>query len=45
MAYHDARRVKEQLDEQERRAIADAEAVVFDTPEATDDEQESNAAE
>jgi DNA-directed RNA polymerase subunit beta' len=26
MAYHDARRVREAMDEQERRAIADAEA-------------------
>ena len=45
MAYHDARRAKEQLDDQERRAIAEAESVVFDTPESADDEQESSAQE
>ena len=45
MAYHDARRAKDELDEQERRAIAEAESVVFDTPVRSDDEQESSAAE
>jgi DNA-directed RNA polymerase subunit beta' len=45
MAYHNARRAKDELDEQERRAIAEAESVVFDTPVRSDDEQESSAAE
>ena len=41
LAYHDARRVKEELDEQERRAIAEAESVVFDTPEHVEGESEA----
>ena len=43
LAYHDARRAKEDLDEQERRAIAEAESVVFDTPEHAEGESESEA--
>jgi DNA-directed RNA polymerase subunit beta' len=43
LAYHDARRVKEALDEEERRAIAESESVVFDIPEATEDAPEPEA--
>jgi DNA-directed RNA polymerase subunit beta' len=45
MAYHEARKVKDQMDEAERRAIAEAEAAELAASPSTDDATTADASE
>ena len=44
LAYHDARRAKDEAEAEERRAIAEAESITFDTPAVEGESAEGDAA-